>query len=94
MQRKKSNSWAIPIFLLLFIVGMGFLQYQTELHARLAKFKLDDEENFYEVLEVDEGSTDSEIKSKYKKLVLKYHPDRNPDCSGCQDKFDKIMKAW
>lgn len=25
---------------------------------------------------------------------MKYHPDRNPDCQNCKEKFDKIMKAW
>ena len=25
---------------------------------------------------------------------MKYHPDKNPDCAHCQQKFDKIMQAW
>ena len=33
--------------------------------------------NFYEILGVNENSTDNEIKKAYRSLSLKYHPDRN-----------------
>ena len=75
---------AIPLMLLGFLIFMMVLQYNKEIHERLAKFKIDEQENYYDILEADEGSTDSELKSKYKKLVLKYHPDRNQGCDNCQ----------
>lgn len=46
------------------------------------------------MLEADQGITDKELKNKYKKLVMKYHPDRNPDCKDCKEKFDEIMRSW
>ena len=54
------------------------------------------EENFYKILEVPETATSEEIKKSYRKLSLKYHPDRNggnsdPDVS---EKYKKINGAY
>lgn len=50
--------------------------------------------DFYEVLEISKTATDQEIKSSYRKLALKYHPDRNPGSKEAEDKFKEAAEAY
>jgi len=49
---------------------------------------------YYEVLEVVETSTTSEIKKSYRKLAIKYHPDKNGDDADAEDKFKELGEAY
>lgn len=51
-------------------------------------------EDFYKILGVERSSTEKEMKSAYRKLSAKYHPDRNPGNKSAQDMFIKITKAY
>ncbi|MFC1548770.1 DnaJ domain-containing protein [Candidatus Omnitrophota bacterium] len=51
-------------------------------------------EDYYSVLGVKEGASEAEIKKSYRKLALKYHPDKNPDDKKAEDKFKKISEAY
>lgn len=50
--------------------------------------------DYYEVLGVDRGADDSTIKKAYRKLAMKYHPDRNPDNKEAEEKFKEIGEAY
>ena len=51
-------------------------------------------EDYYDILGVSKGASDSEIKKAYRKLALKYHPDKNPDNKEAEDKFKKAAEAY
>lgn len=51
-------------------------------------------EDLYKVLGVAKGASEEEIKKAHRKLVRKYHPDRNPDDAGAEEKFKEIQGAY
>ena len=50
--------------------------------------------DYYEVLAVERTASDTEIKSAYRKLALKYHPDRNPGDHEAEEKFKECAEAY
>ncbi len=50
--------------------------------------------DYYEVLGVEKGSPDKEIKKAYRKLAMKYHPDRNKGDKEAEEKFKKLSEAY
>ena len=52
------------------------------------------EDDYYGILGVDRNASQDEIKKAYRKLAMKYHPDRNPDDKTAEEKLKKINVAY
>lgn len=50
--------------------------------------------DYYEILGVSKTATEDELKKSYRKLALKYHPDRNPDDKESEEKFKEAAEAY
>jgi len=53
-----------------------------------------DKRDFYDILGVDRDANEVAIKSAYRKLALKFHPDRNPGDNDAEDKFKEATEAY
>jgi DnaJ-class molecular chaperone len=50
--------------------------------------------DYYKLLEVDRDVSDEQIRKSYRRLALKYHPDRNPGDSKAEEQFKEIAEAY
>ncbi len=50
--------------------------------------------NYYEILGVEKTTDEEEIRRCYRKLAMEYHPDRNPDNPGAEERFKEIAEAY
>ena len=50
--------------------------------------------DYYELLGIKKGASADEIKKAYRKLAVKYHPDKTPDDKAAEEKFKEISEAY
>ena len=51
-------------------------------------------EDYYQILGVDRNASEDEIKKAYRKLAVKFHPDKNPGDKNAEEKFKEISAAF
>src|SRR5690349_10762595 len=51
-------------------------------------------QDYYEILGVARNASESDIKKAYRRLAMKYHPDRNPDNKEAEEQFKKVKNAY
>ena len=50
--------------------------------------------DYYEILGVQKGANSNDIKKSYRKIAMKYHPDKNPNDSEAEKKFKEAAEAY
>ncbi len=53
-----------------------------------------DKRDYYEVLGLSKGASESDIKNAFRKMAMKYHPDRNPNDKEAEEKFKEVNEAY
>ena len=55
---------------------------------------MSENKDYYKILGVSKNADEKEIKKNYRKLSLKYHPDRNPNDKEAEEKFKEVAEAY
>ncbi|PRP74036.1 translocation protein, partial [Planoprotostelium fungivorum] len=91
LENRKPTKWAI------FKFGLYLLVWAVFLYLTINAYQKSSQEPVlfdpYKILELDQGATDAEIKSSYRKLSLKNHPDKNPSADAAA-RYTEIAKAY
>lgn len=83
------------LFLVLLLSFMGGMKILEEKFSVVGKNRNQaDFKDLYEVLDLSSSATNDDIKKVYKKLAVQYHPDKNTNCTDCEEKFQSIVKAY
>jgi len=93
-KRKKAKAKNKTFYLLIFsLIALCYLTYNCyfKIKENSGNFKTF---NPFEILEIESDATEQQIKKAYKKLALKYHPDRNPNNLQAKAKFMLLTKAY
>lgn len=61
---------------------------------KMIRNKMSEKQDYYTVLGIKKNSADDEIKKAYRRMAMKYHPDRNPGDKSAEEKFKVVQQAY
>ncbi|GFE54959.1 hypothetical protein protein [Babesia ovis] len=74
------------------VLGIVLKYFEDSYHSMQNFTEFGDD--IYAIMGVSKSATDAEIKAKYRQLNHKWHPDKNPNCADCKEKFMKLKAAY
>lgn len=91
----KNNAWnfGIIFFVAVLAIMCIYFQYKYDKMRRTQGNSDDGQIDYYGVLGVESNADLATIRKKYKELTKIWHPDKNPGCKSCHEKFREISKA-
>lgn len=80
----------------LFFILLAFMKMKEETFRRYSHGSSRDKisEDLYESMGITYSATQEQIKKQYKIKATELHPDKNPDCADCKEKFELLAKAY
>lgn len=84
------KEWKITLWISFFV----FLAFYMKLAEEGGFTRNQVDEDLYDILGLTNKAEIKDIKKKFNKLVNDFHPDKNPNCTMCEEKFNKISKAY
>lgn len=90
--KEKVNVFQGPFLVLVVIAAVIYGKVMEDSYG--GGFEYDLEDNFYDVMGLARDASIVDVRKKYKALAVSWHPDRNPGCATCEEKFASISKAY
>lgn len=90
--KQKVELFSGPALLVVFALAIFGARFMEEGYH--PDGRMDGAVDYYTVMGVSRDASQMDIRKKYKALALSWHPDKNPECEACPEKFAQISKAY
>jgi len=93
---EKIKQYAFYVGLALFFIIIIYMKMKEETFRRYSMSAGKDiiDQDPYKVMGLTYSTPQEDVKKKYKALAQELHPDKNPDCDDCKEKFERLAKAY
>ncbi|PFH38604.1 DnaJ domain-containing protein [Besnoitia besnoiti] len=92
--RSRLLRWLINICIAVAIIGVFALKAAEEYYGQDEDVSGQETEQHLAALQLESGATEADIRKAYRTLSVRWHPDKNPGCTGCQERFTDVAVAY
>ncbi|CBZ53418.1 putative DnaJ domain-containing protein [Neospora caninum Liverpool] len=92
--RSRLLRWLVNACVALAIIGVFALKAAEEYYGQDEDTGGQQTEQHLAALQLDSGATEADIRKAYRTLSVRWHPDKNPGCAGCQARFTEVAVAY